>query len=246
MAQRLYGLSGGHMTPTPTSVILEVASRWKRRTFIPFNSEPHPSFRMEDILSNLRLDCASICLPILNKKENRVIETILQGRSTLGPGGLDVVETLEKLLILPSDVRGLTNPSFQCNLAITRQMVFRTFIMCVHSKNRWAEEKRVMKEVIKQYRADKSKFHRLKEEKTHAMKMTEQRLVEAFNHIDLLERRMIELENKVPELRGARDTLKEEPRITREEVQKSCARMDNLKNSFQMFWSEYGESVFLT
>ena len=80
---------------------------------------------MEDISYNLRLDCASICFPILNKKEKRVMETILQGRSMLGPGGLNVVETLEKLLILPSDVRGLTNPSFQRNLAITRQMVFR-------------------------------------------------------------------------------------------------------------------------
>jgi hypothetical protein len=35
------------------------------------------------------------------------------------------METLEKLLILPSDVRGLTDPSFQRYLAITRLMAFQ-------------------------------------------------------------------------------------------------------------------------
>lgn len=77
------------------------------------------------------------------------------------------------------------------------------------------------------------------------MEMTEQRLVEAFSHIDLLERRMIELENKAAKLKGARDTLRKELRIAREEVKKSRARMDNLKNSFQAFWSKYMEFVFL-
>jgi hypothetical protein len=34
-------------------------------------------------------------------------------------------KTLEKLLILASDVRGLTDPIFQRHLAITRQMAFQ-------------------------------------------------------------------------------------------------------------------------
>jgi len=89
------------------------------------SSQPPPSSRMEDIFCNLRLDRAPICFPILNEEEKGIMETILQGRSTLGPGGLNVMETLEKLLILPSDVRGLTDPSFQRYLAITRLMAFQ-------------------------------------------------------------------------------------------------------------------------
>ena len=89
------------------------------------SSQPPPSTRMEDIFCNLRLDRAPICFPILNEEEKGIMETILQGRSTLGPDGLNVMETLEKLLILPSDVRGLTDPSFQRYLAITRLMAFQ-------------------------------------------------------------------------------------------------------------------------
>lgn len=83
-----------------------------------------------------------------------------------------------------------------------------------------------MKEVIEQYRADKSKIYRLKEEKatqdveidsfrtvysrlqghmsnqTHTLESTEQQLVEVYNHIDLLKRQMTDLEKEVTELRG--------------------------------------------
>lgn len=122
------------MTPIPTLVILEAASRWKRRRIsIPSDSEveiippqswlvpqspsptpispsgaptspsylflgslsqPPPSSKMEDIFSNLRLDHAPICFLILNEEENGIMETILQGRSMLGPDGLDMMETI--------------------------------------------------------------------------------------------------------------------------------------------------------
>lgn len=100
--------------PTSPSYLFPVSS-----------SQPPPSSRMKNIFSNLRLDHAPIYFSILNEEENGIMETILQRRSTLGPGGLNVMETLEKLLILPSDVRDLTNPSFQRHLAITRLMTFQ-------------------------------------------------------------------------------------------------------------------------
>ena len=124
------------MTPMPTLVILEAASRWKRRRIsIPYDSEVEiipsqswlvsqspsptpispsgapispsylflgsssqhsPSFKMEDIFSNLRLDHAPICFLILNEEENGMMETILQGRSTLGPDGLDMMEVVAR------------------------------------------------------------------------------------------------------------------------------------------------------
>ncbi|KAG6736039.1 hypothetical protein POTOM_061266 [Populus tomentosa] len=126
---------------------------------------PPPSLRMEDIFSNLRLDRASICFLILNEEENGIMETILQRRSMLGCDGLDMMETLEKLLILPFNVRGLTDPKCQRHLAITRLMTFQIFMMHVYFKNRLVEEKRAMEEVIKQYRASKFEFRRLKEKK---------------------------------------------------------------------------------
>lgn len=43
----------------------------------------------------------------------------------LGPDGLDVIETLEKLLTFCSDVEGLAGLSFQCHLAIIGHMAFR-------------------------------------------------------------------------------------------------------------------------
>jgi hypothetical protein len=76
---------------------------------------------VDDIFSNLKLDHAHIRIPTLSKEDKGIIETILQGRSILGPGGLVVMETLgklRKLLTFPSDVEGMTNPSFQCHLAI--------------------------------------------------------------------------------------------------------------------------------
>jgi hypothetical protein len=53
------------------------------------------------------------------------METILQGRSTLGPDGLDVMETLKKLFTFPSDVEGLADPSFHCHLTIIGYMTFQ-------------------------------------------------------------------------------------------------------------------------
>jgi hypothetical protein len=56
---------------------------------------------MEDIFFNLKLDYNLIHFPTLSEEEKGIIETILQGRSTLGPGGWDMIKTMEKLLTFP-------------------------------------------------------------------------------------------------------------------------------------------------
>jgi hypothetical protein len=52
------------------------------------------------------------------------MEIVLQGRSTLGPGRLDVKRTLKQLLTLSSDVGGLTDPIFQRYLTIIKTHYF--------------------------------------------------------------------------------------------------------------------------
>lgn len=136
----------------PTPIILKVGSYWKRmKIFIPldskveiipllhscpaptsaiytchgFSSQAPTTSRVEDIFFNPMLDHAPICFPILNKKGKRIMEIVLQGRSMLGPGRLDVKMTLKQLLTLSSDVGGLIDPSFQRYLAITKHMTFK-------------------------------------------------------------------------------------------------------------------------
>jgi len=114
--------------PTPTSFILEVTSHWKGRKvsihldydveiisplhsgltptslvylFLVSSSQTPPPFNMEDIFFNLKLDHDLIHFPTLSEEEKRIIETILQGRSTLGLGGWDMIKTMEKLLTFP-------------------------------------------------------------------------------------------------------------------------------------------------
>jgi hypothetical protein len=49
---------------------------------------------MEDIFFNLKLDHDLIHFPTLSEEEKGIIETILQGRSTLGPDGWDMIKTI--------------------------------------------------------------------------------------------------------------------------------------------------------
>jgi len=49
---------------------------------------------------------------------------------------------------------------------------------------------------------------------------------------------MNDLEKEIDELKGAGETLREGLKLAREEVQNSRARMKDLKNSSQAFWSE--------
>jgi hypothetical protein len=50
---------------------------------------------------------------------------------------------------------------------------------------------------------------------------------------------MNDLEKEVDEFKGAGETLREGLKLAKEEVQNSHARMEDLKNSSQDFWSEY-------
>jgi hypothetical protein len=53
---------------------------------------------------------------------------------------------------------------------------------------------------------------------TYVLESTKQLLTEVYNRINLLERGMADLEKKIVELKGAKDTLKEESKIIREKV----------------------------
>jgi len=50
------------------------------------------------------------------------------------------------------------------------------------------------------------------------LESTKQLLTEVYNRINLLERGMADLEKKIVELKGVKDTLKEESKIMREKV----------------------------
>jgi len=78
---------------------------------------------------------------------------------------------------------------------------------------------------------------------TYVLESTKQRMAETYNHINFLERGMIDLKKKVAKLKRVRETLREELGITRKEVQNSCTHMENLKKSSQVFWTEYEEFV---
>jgi hypothetical protein len=53
---------------------------------------------------------------------------------------------------------------------------------------------------------------------TYVLESTKQLLTEVYNPINLLERGMADLEKKIVELKGVKDTLKEESKIMREKV----------------------------
>jgi hypothetical protein len=53
---------------------------------------------------------------------------------------------------------------------------------------------------------------------TYVLESTKQLLTEVYNRINLLERGMADLEKKIVELKGVKDTLKEESKIIREKV----------------------------
>jgi hypothetical protein len=53
---------------------------------------------------------------------------------------------------------------------------------------------------------------------TYVLESTKQLLTEVYNRINLLERGMADLEKKIVELKGVKDTLKEESKIMREKV----------------------------
>lgn len=72
---------------------------------------PH-AIRVEDFFSMLNLDRAPLCFPNLHEKEKSMMDSILQGRSTFGPGGLEVIDTLDRLLTFLYDFNALTDPSY--------------------------------------------------------------------------------------------------------------------------------------
>lgn len=140
-------------------------------------------------------------------------------------------------------------------------------MMCFYFKSRWVKERRADEEAIKHYCADKSEVRRLEKEnfaqdiemnsfrttysrlqgqmraQTYVLKSTKQRMAETYNHIDFLERGMTDLKKNMAKLKRVRETLRDELGITRKEVQNSCTHMENLKNSSQVFWTEYEKFV---
>lgn len=66
---------------------------------------------VKDFFSRLNLDHTPFCFPNLNREKRKIMDTILQERSTLGFGGLEVMNTLDRLLTLPFNVNALIDPS---------------------------------------------------------------------------------------------------------------------------------------
>jgi hypothetical protein len=66
---------------------------------------------VDDFFSRLNLNHALLYFPNFNKESRRIMESILQWRSTLGLGGLEVMDTLDRLLTLPYNISTLTNPN---------------------------------------------------------------------------------------------------------------------------------------
>jgi hypothetical protein len=48
-----------------------------------------------------------------------MMNSILQGRPTFEYGGLEIMDTLDRLLTFPSNVNMLTDPNYQHHLAVT-------------------------------------------------------------------------------------------------------------------------------
>jgi hypothetical protein len=54
-----------------------------------------------------------------------MMRSILQGRSIIRVRGVEVMDALDRLLTLLFDVGTLPNPSYQCHMAIIREMAFQ-------------------------------------------------------------------------------------------------------------------------
>jgi hypothetical protein len=132
-------LSWGTLEPTLTIVILEEASRWKRKrvslasdsdvkmvpslskTLTPaspllmltgsFSQGPN-LMGMEDVFSKLNLGYTPFHFPNLSKEEINTMVSFSQESSTLGYRGVKVMDALDKVLILPSSINGLTDPNY--------------------------------------------------------------------------------------------------------------------------------------
>jgi hypothetical protein len=61
----------------------------------------------------------------LSKEEKIMMRSILQGRSIIRVRGVEVMDALDRLLTLLFDVGTLPNPSYQCHMAIIREMAFQ-------------------------------------------------------------------------------------------------------------------------
>jgi len=48
-----------------------------------------------------------------------MMNSIIQGRPSFGYRGLEIMDTLDKLLTFPSNVNVLTDPNYQHHLAVT-------------------------------------------------------------------------------------------------------------------------------
>jgi hypothetical protein len=145
-------LSWGILEPTLTIVILEEALRWKKtRMCLASDSDVKmvPSLSrtptltspllmltgsssqgpylmgMEDVFSKLNLGYAPLHFPNLSEEEINTMGSFFQESSTLGHRGVEVMDALDKVLILPCSINGLTDPNYQCHLAIIRHMAFQ-------------------------------------------------------------------------------------------------------------------------
>jgi hypothetical protein len=76
-----------------------------------FSQVPHTS-RVEDFFSMLNSDRTPFYFPNLSEEKRSVMESILQGRPTLRPRGLEVIDTLDRVLTFPFNVSMLTYPSY--------------------------------------------------------------------------------------------------------------------------------------
>jgi len=99
---------------------------------------PHPILRLirsssrrpylagiKDFFFRLNLDFPPHHFPNLSEEEKIMMKSILQGRSTIRPRGVEVMDAVDKLLTLLSDVGVLINLSYQCHMAIIGKLAFQ-------------------------------------------------------------------------------------------------------------------------
>ena len=67
---------------------------------------------MEDVFSKLNLGYTPFHFPNLSKEEINTMVSFSQESSTLGYRGVKVMDALDKVLILPSSINGLTDPNY--------------------------------------------------------------------------------------------------------------------------------------
>jgi hypothetical protein len=66
----------------------------------------------EEFLLQVKPGYVPLYFPNLHEEERRIMKSFLYGRSTLGPNGLEVMDTLDRLLTLPFNINALTNPNY--------------------------------------------------------------------------------------------------------------------------------------